>query len=167
MTAAILPDAFIESGATFDESGRYRYRLWRHWGPSAGRVIWVMLNPSTADADVLDPTVRRCVTYARAWGFGGLEVLNLFAWRSTDPRALYAAVDPIGPDNDRMIVEAVYQPATDLVVCAWGVHGALHDRGRRVRRLLPTTAVCLGRTRAGHPKHPLYLKRDAVREAYA
>ena len=144
--------------ASFDASRRWRYRLSRVWDPDGARLAVVMLNPSTADAAVLDPTVRRCVGYARAWGFGALEVVNLFAWRSTDPRALARVADPVGPENDGAILAAAW--CAELVVAAWGVHGRLGGRGRRVARTLAAAGVelaALATTGAGEPRHPLYL----------
>jgi hypothetical protein len=116
-----------------------------------------MLNPSTADAEKLDPTVRRCVGFAERWGYGSLEVANLFAFRSTDPSELYRAEDPIGPENDRHIKDAVC--ASRSVIAAWGQHGRLRGRDEEVVELVTDLADlhCLRRTKHGLPWHPLYL----------
>lgn len=148
--------------ATFSRGPLHRFRLSRVWDPHLPRINFVMLNPSTADALVLDPTVRRCAGFAEGWGFGALEVTNVFALRSTDPHALRTAANPVGPGNDDAIREAAR--AAQLVVAAWGVHGKLNGREAEVRELLAsvgTEVVCLRRTRAGHPGHPLYVRRDA------
>ena len=118
----------------------------------------IMLNPSTADEERNDPTVERCERRARANGFGGLLVANIFALRSTDPKALYVHPSPIGQRNDAAIL-AMSREAGQ-VVCAWGVHGALDDRGRRVAARLARAGIgfgVLGLTREGHPRHPLYM----------
>ena len=149
--------------ATFDPTRRYRYRLSRVWDPAGPRVCFVMCNPSTADALTLDPTVRRCAGFARRWGAGAFEVTNVFALRSTDPAALRRSPDPVGPGNDDAIVAAA--TSADRVVCAWGIHGALHDRHDRVLALLDRAGVsaeALRLTRSGLPGHPLYLPADAV-----
>jgi hypothetical protein len=99
------------SRATFDTTRRYRYRLIHDWTGSPERVAFIMLNPSTADERTLDPTIRRCIGFAKAWGFGGIDVVNLFAWRTTDPAALARVADPIGPRNDGMIAAALRQSA--------------------------------------------------------
>jgi hypothetical protein len=150
--------------ASFDTSRRYRYRLSRLWDPRGPRVCFVMLNPSTADASRLDPTVRRCVGFARSWGAGAVEVINLFALCSRDPTVLREVEDPTGVSNDDALRAAARD--ADQIVCAWGVHGELHDRGRIVLELVAEAGaplVHLGLTRAGHPKHPLYLRGDAER----
>ncbi|MBU6329749.1 MAG: DUF1643 domain-containing protein [Acidobacteria bacterium] len=150
-----------EGLATFSADRRHRYTLCRVWDPQLPMVNFVMLNPSTADAFALDPTNRRCGGFARAWGFGGFETTNLFALRSTDPRVLREASDPVGPDNDRSIGEAAARCA--LVVVAWGTHGALQGRGAEVLALLADLGIApshLRRTRDGHPAHPLYLPAD-------
>lgn len=155
----MLPE-FIDSGATFSDDRSYRYSLWRWWGVGNGqKCCFVMLNPSTADENVLDPTVTRCVGFARDWGFSGIVVANIFALRSTNPKELYKSADPVGPRNDEAITGAALQAAR--VVCAWGTHGAYRDRGEAVRRLLADfEPKCFGLTGGGHPKHPLYLRRD-------
>lgn len=141
------------SGAWLD--GRYRYLLWRRWA-EADSLLFIMLNPSTADAAQDDPTIRRCIGFARRWGFGGVEVVNLFAWRATLPRELAKARDPVGPHNDRAISLAVAR--SRAVIAAWGVHGALGDRDAQVAPLLAATRLrCLGLTRDGAPRHPLYV----------
>lgn len=145
--------ASLGSGAWID--GRYRYLLWRRWA-EADSLLFIMLNPSTADAERDDPTIRRCIGFARSWGFGGVEVVNLFAWRATLPRALARARDPVGPHNDRAISQAVAR--SRAVIAAWGVHGALGDRDEQVAQLLAATRLrCLGLTRDGAPRHPLYV----------
>jgi len=143
------------AGAVFDPGARYRYRLWRRWAPGH-QVLFVMLNPSTADAERDDPTIRRCAGFARAWGFAGMTVVNLFALRATDPARLRRARDPVGRDNDSHIAAAA--AAADTVVVAWGIHGDLRARDRAVLALLaPHRPRCLGLTCGGHPRHPLYL----------
>jgi hypothetical protein len=123
-----------------------------------------MLNPSTADAEQDDPTIRRCIGFAKAWGFGGIAVRNIFALRATDPRELYKSDDPVGPGNDEAICDLA--GLCPLIVAAWGVHGGLRNRGRQVCELLAgagAEVVCLGVTKDGHPKHPLYVAADAER----
>ncbi len=156
MTSVICSTG-LEQGATFDATGTYRYLLWRTWNPAADRVLFVMLNPSTADATRDDPTIRRCIAFARAWGHGGVEVVNLFAWRSTSPSLLRIAPDPVGPDNDRVLMDACGRAAR--IVFAWGNHGSFWGRDRQVKSLLGGQTFCLGFTRTGQPRHPLYLRQ--------
>lgn len=147
------------AGATFDRSRRYRYRLWRRWSeaPLAG---FVMLNPSTADERTNDPTIRRCIGFAQAWGCGGLEVVNLFALRTPSPTILLDSRAPIGPANDRYILDAAR--SCERLVLAWGVHGAAGGRDQEVLALLNHRELhCLKITRGGHPGHPLYLPGSA------
>lgn len=144
----------IQSGAIISECGTYRYALERNWGGYAKVVAFIMLNPSTADATKDDPTIRRCIGFAKAWGCTGLRVLNLFALRSTDPKALYSHPDPIGPENDDYLRE--WSADSQIVVAAWGVHGKLRGRGTKVRGMVPGLQA-LGVTKDGHPKHPLYV----------
>ena len=142
-------------GATFDSTGAYRYHLWREWDSALPPVTFVMLNPSTADAGHDDPTIRRCVGFAQSWGYGRLEVVNLFAYRATSPRELFAADDPVGPEN-----EAWLRSATNAreVVVAWGDYGRA-SRGTLVWIAAPAPR-CLGLTALGQPRHPLYLPKD-------
>lgn len=141
--------------------GKYRYRLERAWG-TAPPQTFVMLNPSTADANIDDPTIRRCITFAKREGRGGINVVNLFALRATNPAELRLAAEPIGPDNDCHIADAARWAARDGVpiICAWGAYAA----PARVAAVLDiierrgAECVCLGRTQDGHPKHPLYVK---------
>ena len=116
--------------------------------------MFVGLNPSTADENEDDPTVRRCIGFGRKWKYGGLILVNLFAYRATDPVGLLDADDPIGPANDKYILASAR--ATGLIVVAWGTRGAVLDRDQHVLSLLPG-AHCLGITKEGRPKHPLYL----------
>jgi hypothetical protein len=147
--------AVTPSGAICD--GPYRYLLWRRWADAAS-LLFVMLNPSTADAERDDPTIRRCVGFARAWGFGGVEVVNLFAWRATYPGELRRARDPVGPHNDGVILAAAAR--NQAVLAAWGNHGALGARDRQVAALLaPFRPRSLGAlTAGGAPRHPLYVR---------
>ena len=119
-----------------------------------------MLNPSTADESSDDPTIRRCIGFARAWAYGGLEVVNLFALRATDPRELRVAADPIGGLNDAYLLDAAAR-ATAMVI-AWGAHGVFRSRGAAALTLLSPRArlLALGWTNSGEPRHPLYLRRD-------
>jgi hypothetical protein len=147
-------------GATFDPTRSYRYRLWRVWECDRPRLGFIMLNPSSADADQNDPTIRRCIGFAMAWGFGALEVVNLFAFRTASPRELRRADDPVGPENDRTILECAQR--VDQIVVAWGNHGSFQGRDRAVIRLLDNlnNVYCLKPTKAGQPYHPLYANRE-------
>ncbi|MFL5626201.1 MAG: DUF1643 domain-containing protein [Ktedonobacteraceae bacterium] len=151
---------FQSCGAIFDITATYRYSLWRVWSAAAPRVVFVMLNPSTADAQYNDPTIRRCIDFASTWGFGSVEVVNLFAYRTVHPTQLRQVDDPIGADNNLFLVQAVQRAAR--IVVAWGTHGTLLDRDREVLELLKRghTCYCFGLTKDGHPKHPLYVRGD-------
>ena len=156
-----MDDRQTGSGAVFSPCGRYRYKLWRVWDPARplGCVMFLMLNPSTATDTEDDPTIRRCIGYARSWGHGGLYVGNLFAYRATDPADLRRADHPVGPDNDRALLEMVTQ--CGLVVAAWSNHGAKYDRRvREVLNLVEQPLYCLRQLRSGHPAHPLYQRKD-------
>lgn len=152
--------------AHFSADMLYRYGLTRAWGPG-GMVLFILLNPSTADAIVDDATVRRCIAFARAWGYGGIYIVNLFAFRSTDPKALRRTPDPIGVQNDHAI--SSYAEFSSLHVAAWGVHGALLLRGRQVFQNIVTLGYPLyhlGLTQGGYPRHPLYLAKSTKPEVW-
>lgn len=140
--------------ATADIRGDYRYRLTRVWDAALPLITFVLLNPSTADAEQLDPTLRRCVGFAKREGFGGILILNLYAFRTRDPKLMLAAVDPIGPDNDRVLASA-----SGTVVAGWGTN-ADAKRVKRALELLPRLHA-LGVTKDGHPRHPLYVHAAA------
>jgi hypothetical protein len=150
-------------GATFSECGTYRYTLTRTIvrGGQAGTVAFVGLNPSTATAEEDDPTIRRCIRFAHDWGFDRLLMLNLYAYRSTDPKRLAQVKDPVGPHNDAVL--AGYCDAADLVVAAWGAFPFAQARASRVvsgsNRLIEDYTV-LGLTAKGDPRHPLYMRAD-------
>jgi hypothetical protein len=151
----------VEGRAHVSPDGEYRYWLSRIWDPEGQRVLWVMLNPSTAAAEVDDPTVRRTQEFARRWGYGGVVVANLFARRCTRPVHLKDPGDPIGPLNDSYLWGFGGNRQIGLVIAAWGVHGTLHGRDQTVARMFQRLArplYCLGTTKAGHPRHPLYVK---------
>lgn len=132
---------------------------------STGAVVFLMLNPSTADAMQNDPTVARCCTFTKRWGYRRLLVVNLFALRSTDPRALSTADDPVGSENDNFIMRAAREGTRGMVVAAWGANVTAHlGRTSAVISLLEREKIdlyALARTKEGHPKHPLYVKGDA------
>jgi hypothetical protein len=149
--------SYVDAGA--DIRGRrkqYRYALWRIWDSELPRVLFIGLNPSTADAERDDPTLVRCVGYARSWGYGGVYTANLFAWRATDPRDLKLAAAPVGPDNDRVIQSLAKR--ADKVIAAWGNGGVWRNRAARVRELLPELYY-LKLNQGGQPAHPLYLPK--------
>jgi hypothetical protein len=153
--------AEVERFATTSKCGRYRYALRRMLGGRPGKTAcFIMLNPSTADAEKDDPTIRKCLGFARRWGCGELVVVNLFAFRATRPRDLQAAADPVGRDNRRHVKSAVDRARGGLVVCAWGTHGAWRGQDVTVLAWIRETGVelvCLGRSTAGYPRHPLYV----------
>lgn len=146
------------SGAQFSACRRWRTLLWRRWDESKPAANFLMLNPSTADERVLDPTCSRARDYAERWGYGALLVTNVFAWRATDPDEMKAARDPVGRHNDAAILAAA--KGAQLVVCAWGNHGLFLGRSRAVQRLLRGAGIALHALRLnanGEPAHPLYL----------
>ena len=151
----------VRRTARFDRSRRYRYTLGRIWEPDGKLAVFVLLNPSTADEKRDDPTIRRCMGFARDWGYGVLAVLNLFGWRTADPRELTDARDPVGKQNDRILRAAAAE--ADLVLVGWGNAGALQRRDEAVGAILARAGApcfCLGITGAGQPRHPLYVARD-------
>ena len=150
----------MERSARFSPCRNYRYSLWRNWRglfPNArGYAMFIGLNPSTADETADDPTIRRCVAFARSWGYEGLCMANLFAFRATKPLDMMAADDPIGPDNDQAL--CALAETAGVVVAAWGVNGCWLDRHNEVRRMIPKLHY-LRLTKAGYPAHPLYLPK--------
>jgi len=146
------------STAVYSDCERYRYLLTRVWEPAGRKALFIMLNPSTATEVQNDPTVERCERRARTLGFGGFRVTNIFAWRDTDPKKMRAAAEPIGAENDAMIAQSC--DWGDQIITAWGAHGEHLQRGVAMEALLRDMELPvfhLGLTKAGHPKHPLYI----------
>lgn len=145
-----------KGNAEFSKCGKYRWTLARIWDEAKPQIAFVGLNPSTASHDVDDPTIRRCIDFASRWGFGTYIMLNLFAYRSTDPAGLRLVEDPVGACNDECI-ELVTRDV-DCVVVAWGAHShpLLKSRAEHVLSLIPNPK-CLGTTKGGSPRHPLYV----------
>lgn len=146
----------MKMSAILSDCRTYRYALSRSWDESLATVVFIGLNPSTADETKDDPTIRRCIGFAKSWGYGSLVMLNLFAYRATDPTKLQLVEDPVGPDNNWHI--KTVSKASDLVVAAWGNHGSLLRRSTIVKRAVPKL-YHLGLTKIGEPRHPLYLKK--------
>lgn len=157
---------YRERTAIISDCGHYRYELRRTWA-NAPYVVWVMFNPSTADAAQDDPTIRRCVGFSNTWGYGGIVVVNLFAYRTKSQKELLNFIgDPIGPDNEaylRRIFEWA-APGGGPVICAWGAHGKHRHRDWCVYHMmlnLEVAPLCLPRKRKPNkPNHPLYLPGD-------
>lgn len=152
----------MDCGADISSCKQYRYRLWRAWG-FGDQVLWIMLNPSTADSRVNDPTIRRCINFTKAWGCDGFEVVNLYALRATNPRELKNHHNPYGPTGGRALKKAL-NDAWRHVIVAWGAATALkrdelEEREQAILRWVPegTVLQCLGITKMGHPRHPLYV----------
>lgn len=166
----------VRSFATFTPDRRYRYDLVRYWGsrwsddpawrnpidsPQAAIVAFIGLNPSTADAEKNDPTVKRCMRWAHEWGFHGFVMLNLFAYRATDPSEMLSCRFPIGAENDDIVRHWCF--TAHRIVACWGAHGSHRSRSDEVRAMLKRldrAACCFGNTSAGEPKHPLYLPQE-------
>lgn len=149
--------------ATISADQLYRYDLVRRWADEGPVATFVMLNPSTADAEVDDKTILRCIGFARAWYCAAVRVLNLYAWRDTDPRVLWTVPDPVGPENDAHLTRAAERAQARRwpLVAAWGVN-AKPDRVAAVLALPGMAALqCLGVTKDGAPRHPLYVKGTA------
>lgn len=159
-------DLFKENetrAAIFSPCRKYRYRLAQIWDESIDPLYWLMLNPSTADEVKNDPTVERCERRARMWGYGGSVVLNIFAYRATDPADMRACADPVGPDNDKWIKELAAMSNEATVIGGWGEHGKHQERGQAIRDIFKAEGGCLQALKinaSGHPAHPLYIAYD-------
>ncbi len=155
-----MPD-HVKRAADLSSDGLYRYRLERRWGPE-GQVAFIGLNPSTADAEIDDQTVRRCMSFARSWGYDGIQIGNLFALRSTDPLAVKRRMvdSAVGPKND-FYLDTIAQFASRIIAC-WGAFDWADWRAKDVLRMLQRRGpiYCLGKNKDGSPKHPLYLPSD-------
>lgn len=151
------------TGAVFSRDRAYRYLLWRNWSAHGPLMLFIGLNPSTADEHTNDPTIRRCIGFAHENSARGLLVANLYGFRATQPADLFAARDPVGARNNFWIAKA--HAWADVNVACWGVHGARGDRARRVFAMLEEVC-CLGVSQAGWPRHPLYLKRGTPLRSY-
>lgn len=152
-------------GAEFSDCRTWRYTLWRRWrvDGKAKLLMVIGLNPSTADEKDDDPTIRRCINFAKGFGYGGLLMMNAFAFRATQPKDMQAAADPVGPGNDAAL--SLWRPEVGMVIAAWGVH-CPDDRADTVCRLVDRPVHCLGLTKDGKPKHPLYLRSDTRPQLY-
>lgn len=151
------------SGALFSPDRAYRYLLWRSWSDAEPLVLFIGLNPSTADENANDPTIRRCIAFAKRIEARGVVVANLFAYRATKPKDLFLASEPIGTENDRWLAAAAGL-AHQRVAC-WGTHGSFRGRAREATRLLGSLQ-CFGITKSGEPRHPLYLRADVQLHPY-
>lgn len=151
----------MTSGAIFSDDRKYRYSLWRTWDESKPLLNYCMLNPSTADEKENDPTIERCVRRAQLMGYGGIIITNIFALRSTDPKALKKVRDPVGWENDKYIIDAT--TLCKMTICGWGKHGSLHSRGEKVLETLKfwgNKVYALRVNKDGSPAHPLYIGYD-------
>ncbi|MEM8810634.1 MAG: DUF1643 domain-containing protein [Cyanobacteria bacterium P01_G01_bin.38] len=154
----------IERSAIFDPTGQYRYSLERRWPAKSSmdrrKVTFIMLNPSRADAKQDDPTLRACMQFAQVWGYNVLEVVNLFAYCTADPKVLKTVNEPIGVECDHALINAADTAAQ--IILSWGNWGTLLGRNQAVLQLLNPYAsklFCLGINQSGQPRHPLYIKR--------
>ena len=147
----------MEKKANISKDKIYRYTLSRTWDSTKPTVLFIGLNPSIADENIDDPTITRCINFAKDWGYGTLLMANLFAFRSTYPKEIYLIDDPIGKDNDHYILECVKQ--SDLIIACWGNNGTYMDREKIIKELVPNL-YCLQKNKNGTPHHPLSLPRD-------
>ena len=147
----------MEKKANISKDKIYRYTLSRTWDSTKPTVLFIGLNPSIADENIDDPTITRCINFAKDWGYGTLLMANLFAFRSTYPKEIYLIDDPIGKYNDHYILECVKQ--SDLIIACWGNNGTYMDREKIIKELVPNL-YCLQKNKNGTPHHPLRLPRD-------
>ena len=147
----------MQREALFSPCRTYRYALWRTWETKARQVLFIGLNPSTADEVTDDPTIRRCIRFARDWGYGKLCMVNVFAYRHTDPSVLKKVKDPVGKQNMAIIQEQL--SLSDQVILAWGNHAGWQNRYEEVLKLIKAP-FCLRVNKSGQPAHPLYLPAD-------
>lgn len=153
----------MRTNAILSEDRKYRYVLLREWDSQLPKIMFIGLNPSTADENQDDPTIRRCIAFAKSFDYGGFYMLNLFAYRSTSPSKLREVDDPIGEDNDNFLLD--YISKVDQVVACWGNHGSYKGRSLEIRNKL-SALFCFGANKTGEPKHPLYVKSDVKLKEY-
>ena len=159
----------MTDGATFSRCRLWRYSLWRTWDEGARKLVVIGLNPSTADETINDPTIRRCIDFAKRWELGGLHMLNLFGYRATKPMDMFAADDPVGPGNRGAFDHACLLYPMPLVLCAWGTHGSHKDQDMTALEWLRDAGIntqCLDVTKHGMPRHPLYIPAVTVPTSY-
>ena len=152
-------DNNVNKDAKFSKCRSYRYALWRMWDESKPYALFIGLNPSTADETEDDPTLRRCIDFAKSWEYGGVCMVNLFAYCATRPEDMKKAVDPIGPENDSWINQLASNAG--VVIAAWGNEGAFEGRPTQIREMLPNMQ-CLKMNKGGEPAHPLYQPKSAM-----
>ena len=151
------------NGAVFSKCNGYRYVLWRKWDESKPQVMFIGLNPSTADQTNNDPTISRCINYAKSWGFGSIYMVNIFSYKTTYPKELQSATKPIGQETNDWI-KKIYD-SSEMCIAAWGNNGQFLNRSDEIRKMLPKMH-CLKKTKSGEPSHPLYLKASLKPIAY-
>ena len=159
-----MNDLFDFNSAVFSDCRNYRYELWRWWDKSKPFVMFIGLNPSTADETNNDPTIRRCIGFAQNWGFGGLCMTNLFAIRTKDPEVMKIHPEPIGPDNDEHLI--MVSDKAGKIIAAWGNNGTYRNRDKEIIAFIPDMC-CFGTTKNGSPKHPLYIPKDTSLELFS
>lgn len=155
----------MQKSAFISECGQYRYELTRTWLTGGKNIAFIMLNPSTADADNDDPTMNRVISFCQKWGFGSVTVGNLFALRATNPKDLYFHPDPIGEQNDWQLQRIIRK--SEAVICAWGSHGHYKDRAHDVFHKIDKPKYYLDLTIFNEPKHPLYIKGDTLPKSFS
>jgi hypothetical protein len=149
----------MNTDALFSKCRKYRYSLWRTWDETKPHAMFIGLNPSTADETNNDPTITRCINYSKSWGYGGLCMVNLFAYRATKPTVMMAYDKPIGPDNDDLIKEL--STKAGVIVAAWGNDGSFKGRSKKMIKMIPGL-MCLKINKSGEPAHPLYQPGHAI-----
>ncbi|MES2590879.1 MAG: DUF1643 domain-containing protein [Bacteroidota bacterium] len=157
-----MNDTFFKSGATLSECRKYRYALWRIWDTDKDNIMFIGLNPSIADETKDDPTTRRCVQFAKDWGYGGVYLVNLFAYRTKSPSDLWVAPFPISEPKDPSVNDNWLKGTAEhctKIVFSWGNDGDLNQRYIEVQKMFPES-FCFGLTMSGQPKHPLYISGD-------
>lgn len=147
----------MKADANLSECRKYRYALWRAWDETKPYAMIIGLNPSTADEVKDDPTIIRCINFAKSWGYGGVCMANLFAYRATEPSDMKASNDPVGTENDAWLIKLAKEAG--IVVAAWGNDGIYLKRSHAVQNIL-SSLHCIKMNKSGEPAHPLYLNAD-------